>query len=82
MNKADNQPALAHTTICAYCVCMGRVLIPIFSVLAAATIALLSEIVAHDGFGIATDAIRTDALRAAACAVIVLTFGIIVKRNR
>ena len=27
-------------------------------------------------------AIRTDALRAAACAVIVLTFGIIVKRNR
>jgi hypothetical protein len=60
---------------------MGRVFIPIFSVLGAATIAILSEIVAHNGFGIATDAIRTDALRAA-CAVIVLTFGIIVKRNR
>jgi hypothetical protein len=40
---------------------MGRVFIPIFSMLAAATVALLSEIVAHDGFGIATDAIRTDA---------------------
>jgi hypothetical protein len=61
---------------------MGRVLIPIFSVLAAATVAILSEIVAHDGFGIATEAMRTDALRAAACGVIVLTFGILVKRNR
>jgi hypothetical protein len=61
---------------------MGRVFIPIFSVLGAATIAILSEIVAHNGFGIATDAIRTDALRAAACTVIVLTFGIIVKRHR
>ena len=71
-----------HTTICAYCVCMWRVLIPIFSVLAAATVAILSKIIAHNGFGIATDAIRTDALRAAACAVIVLTFGILVKRNR
>jgi hypothetical protein len=60
---------------------MGRVFIPTFLVLAAATVALLSEIVAHDGFGIATDAIRTDALRAAACAVIVLTFGIVVKRD-
>jgi hypothetical protein len=38
---------------------MGRVVIPIFSVLAAATVAILSDIVAHDGFGIATDAIRT-----------------------
>jgi hypothetical protein len=45
---------------------MGRVLIPIFSVLSAATVAILSEIVAHNGFGIATDAIRADALRAAA----------------
>lgn len=60
---------------------MGRVLIPIFSVLSAATVAILSEIVAHNGFGIATDAIRADALRAAACAVIVLAFGILVKRN-
>ena len=57
------------------------VFIPIFSVLGAATVAILSEIVAHDCFGIAVDAIRTDALRAAACAVIVLTFGIIVKRS-
>jgi hypothetical protein len=61
---------------------MGRVFIPIFSVLGAATVAILSEIVAHNCFGIAIDAIRTDALRAAACALIVLTFGIIVKRNR
>ena len=61
---------------------MGRVFIPIFLVPAAATVAILSEIVAHNGFGIATDAIRTDALRAAACAVILLTFGILVKRNR
>jgi hypothetical protein len=61
---------------------MGRVFIPIFSVLGAATVAILSEVVAHNCFGIAIDAIRTDALRAAACALIVLTFGIIVKRNR
>jgi hypothetical protein len=74
--------ALGRISNCAYCVCMGRVFIPIFSVLGAATVAILSEIVAHNCFGIAIDAIRTDALRAAACAVIVLTFGIIVKRNR
>jgi hypothetical protein len=61
---------------------MGRVFIPIFSVLAAATVAILSEIVAHNGFGIASDAIRAGALRAAACALIVLTFGILVKRNK
>ena len=73
--------APGRISYCAYGVCMGRVFIPIFSVLGAATVAILSEIVAHNCFGIAIDAIRTDALRAAACAVIVLTFGIIVKRN-
>jgi hypothetical protein len=80
--RIRQKPALGRIAKRAYCVCMGRVFIPIFSVLAAATVALLSELVAHDGFGIATDAIRTDALRAAACAVIVLTFGILVKRDR
>jgi hypothetical protein len=74
--------ALGRISNCAYCVCMARVFIPIFSVLGAAIVAILSEIVAHDCFGIAVDAIRTDALRAAACAVIVLTFGIVVKRDR
>ncbi len=81
LNKTA-KPALGRISNCAYYVCMGRVFIPTFLVLAAATVAILSEIVAHDGFGIATDAIRTDALRAAACAVIVLTFGILVKRDR
>jgi hypothetical protein len=38
---------------------MGRVFIPIFSVLGAATVAILSEVVAHNCFGIAIDAIRT-----------------------
>jgi hypothetical protein len=81
-SKNQSKPALGRIAKCAYCACMGRVLIPIFSVLAAATVAILSEIVAHDGFGIAADAIRTDALRGAACAVTVLMFGILVKQNR
>ena len=80
LNKAAE--TLGRISNCAYCVCMGRVFIPIFSVLGAATVAILSEIVAHYCFGIAIDAIRTDALRAAACALIGLTFEIIVKRKR
>ena len=81
LNKAAETGSRPHLKL-RLLFCMGRVFIPIFSVLGAATVAILSEVVAHNCIGIAIDAIRTDALRAAACAVIVLTFGIIVKRNR
>ena len=64
LNKTA-KPALGRISNSAYCVCMARIFTPIFPVLGAATVAILSEIVAHDCFGIAIDAIRTDALRAA-----------------
>ena len=81
MNKAAETGSRPHRKLRLLCL-HGAGTHSIFSVLAAATVAILSEIVAHDGFGIATDAIRTDALRGAACAVTVLTFGILVKRHR
>jgi len=54
---------------------MGRVIIPILSVVVAAAIAILPGIIAHDSFGIATDGIRTDALRSAGCVFAALGFG-------
>jgi hypothetical protein len=57
--------ALGRIANCAYCASMGRVVIPILSVVVAAAVAILSGMIAHDSFGIATDTIRSDALRSA-----------------
>jgi hypothetical protein len=74
--------ALGHIANCAYRACMGRVVVAILALIAAAAIAVLSGIIAHDDFGIATDTIRIDALRSAACIFIVLSFGNLLRLRR
>ncbi len=61
---------------------MGRVVILILSLATAAAIAVLSGIIAHDAFSIATDAIRTDALGSAACVSVAVTFGNLLSLRR
>ena len=61
---------------------MGRVVIPILSVVVAAAVAILSGMIAHDSFGIATDTIRSDALRSAGCVFAALAFGALIRLNR
>ena len=76
------QLPLGQIANCDYCACMGRVVIPILSVVVAAAIAILSGIIAHDTFGIATDAIRSDALRSAGCVFAALAFGTLIRLSR
>ena len=59
-----------------------RVVIPILWLVMAVPMAAISAAVAHDGFGIASDTIRTDALSSAGFLFMVLAFGNLLRRNR
>ena len=61
---------------------MGRVVIPILSLVTAAATAVLFGIFAHDDLGIAVNTIRTDALASAGFVLVVLASESLLRRNK
>jgi hypothetical protein len=79
------QTPLGHVAKCDYCARMGRVIIPILSLMTAATVAVLFGTIAHNDLGIASATIRSDALSSAGFLFIVLAVGNVLsllRRNR
>jgi hypothetical protein len=60
---------------------MGRIVFPILSFVMAAAVAFISLTIANEGFGIAADTIRDDALRGAAFFA-ALALGTLIRVNR
>jgi hypothetical protein len=73
---------LGHIANCNYCACMGRVVIPILSLMMAAAVAAIFATIAHDGLGIASGTIRRDALSSAGFILGILAFGYLLRLNR
>ena len=73
---------LGHIANCNYGACMGRVVIPILSLMMAAAVAAIFATIAHDGLGIASGTIRRDALSSAGFILGILALGIGKRRKR
>jgi hypothetical protein len=61
---------------------MGRVVIPILWFVMAVAVAFITLSIANEGFGIAADTIREDALRGAGCVFAALVLGTLIRVNK